>query len=277
MRKFYILNEVNERFSLWGNRVYMVEPAGLGIKRDISYIRIGNTFVGGKKSIAQSNIGGKIEFLDPGANKKFQEFYKFCAASASLRLVYDPGDGTEYIRDIDILEVGKSEKTGATLPISVSFACKSLYYTQANSRFAFESISDEKRYDYSYDYAYGDYGTYEANITNNGHVEAPFECTIYGYCTVPAIRVYKGDNLLYMVEFPVTVAAGEYIRYSSRDGELEATLVSGDTEINLMTSLDISNANFFKIPLGNSKIVFTTASESKNNITMTIYKMFEVV
>ena len=44
MRKFYIENEVNERFSLWGNRVYLVEPSGLGIKHDASYIRIGQTY-----------------------------------------------------------------------------------------------------------------------------------------------------------------------------------------------------------------------------------------
>ena len=128
-----------------------------------------------KKSISQSNIGGKIEFLDPGANKKFNEFYNFAAAAKELYLVYDPGDGTEYIRDIDILEVGKTERTGATLPISINFACKTLYYLRNNNRFTFEPSESEKRYDYSYDYVYGDYGTYQATINNNGHVDAPFD------------------------------------------------------------------------------------------------------
>lgn len=278
MRKFYILNEINERFSLWGNRVYMIEPSGLGITYDSSYIRIGNSFLRDKRHIAQGNVGGKIEFLDPGANKRFREFFDFCAAAESLRLVYDPGDGVEYIRDIDIVEVGKTEKTGATLPISVSFACKSLYYLQSNNRFTFETTDAEKRYDYAYDYAYGDYGTYEATINNNGHVEAPFECTIYGYCTDPAIHIFKDGKLLYEVEFPVAVAANEYIRYSSRDGQLEATLVAADgSETNLMNLLDISNANFFKIPIGASKIMFNSSSESKNTIAVTIFKMFEVV
>ena len=78
MRKFYIENEIRERFSLWGNRVYMVEPSGLGIKHDATYIRIGNSFLRNKKmQVAQSEIGGKIEFLEPNANKKFVEFYNF--------------------------------------------------------------------------------------------------------------------------------------------------------------------------------------------------------
>lgn len=277
MRKFYLLNEINERFSLWGNRVYMVEPEGLGIKYDASYIRIGNSFLKDSRSISQSNIAGKIEFLEPGANKRFRAFYDFCAAAESLRLIYDAGDGTEYIRDIDIVEIGKTEKTGATLPISVSFACKSLYYLQSNNRFTFESSDSEKRYDYAYDYQYDEYGTYQADIYNNGHVDAPFECMIYGACANPAIYLLKDGELIYEVVFPIDVAEGEYIRYSSRDGELEATLVSGDTGKNLMNLLDISNANFFKIPVGNSKIIFSSSGANKNAVTITIYKMFEVV
>lgn len=277
MRKFYIENERNERFSLWGNRVYMVDPSGLGVSYETSYIRIGNSFLRNNKHISQSKIGGKIEFLDPGANKKFNDFFGFCAAASSLHLVYDPGDGTEYIRDIDISEVEKTERTGATLPISISFTCKSLYYLRNNNRFVFESAEREKRYDYEYDYTYGDYGTYEAPIHNNGHVEAPFECVIHGYCVNPSIYIVKNDHTLYEVVFPVAVENGEYIRYSSRDGELEATLVSEGKETNLMPFLDITKDNFFKIPVGNSKIMFRSSSGSTNIITMTIYKMFEVV
>ena len=277
MRKFYVENEINERFSLWGNRVYMVEPSGLGVKHEASYIRIGNSFLRSKMHVAQGAIAGKIEFMDPGANKKFNEFYAFCAAAVKLYLVYDPGDGTEYIRDIDIAEVGKTERTGGTLPISVTFNCKSLYYLRNNNRFIFETTPNEKRYDYQYDYAYGDYGTYEAIIDNNGHVEAPFECMIYGYCVNPAIYIMRNNEILYEVTFPVAVEEGEYIRYSSRDGMLEATLVADGKEINLMPLLDISKDNFFKIPVGSSKIMFNSSSVSTNVITATIYKMYEVV
>ena len=277
MRKFYIENEINERFSLWGNRVYMVEPSGLGIKHEATYIRIGNSFMRNKMNISQAKIGGKIEFIGADANKKFKEFYDFCSAASDLHLVYDPGDGTEYIRDIDILEIGKTERTGATLPISIDFACKSLYYLRNNNRFIFEVSDNEKRYDYQYDFQYGDYGTYETQINNNGHAEAPFECSIYGYCVNPTIRIIKGSEILYEVVFPVVVAEGEYIRYSSRDGALEATHVTEAGEINLMNILDIEKDNFFKIPVGNSKITFTSASESTNVITVTIYKMYEVV
>lgn len=278
MRKFYIENEFNERFSLWGNRIYMVEPSGLGIKHDATYIRIGNAFLRNKQmQVAQSEVGGKIEFMDPGANERFREFYDFCAAASELFLVYDPGDGKEYIRDIDIAEVGKTERTGGTLPISVKFSCKSLYYLRNNNTFVFEPETEEKRYDYRYDYIYSDYGTYDAMINNNGHVAAPFDCIINGYCVNPAIYIIKNGKTMHEVVFPVAIEEGEYIRYSSRDGMLEATLVSGEKETNLMNTLDIENDNFFKIPLGDSKLVFTSGSASTNIITITIYKMYEVV
>lgn len=277
MRKFYIENEKNERFSLWGNRVYMVDPTGLGIRREASYIRIGNSFLRNKMHISQSKIGGTIEFIGADANKKFNEFYNFCAAANALHLVYDPGDGVEYIRDIDIAEVGKTERTGGTLPISIDFACKSLYYLRNNNRFIFEVTEDEKRYDYAYDFTYGDYGTYQAAINNNGHAPAPLECAIYGYCVNPAIHIIKDDKTLYEVEFPISVEEGEYIRYSTRDGMLEATLVSGSNETNLMHLLDITKDNFFKIPVGDCEIVFTSDSASTNVIAVTVYKMFEVV
>lgn len=278
MRKFYIENEVNERFSLWGNRVYMVDPSGLGIKHSASYIQIGNAFIRNKKlQVAQSTIGGKIEFVDPGANEKFIEFYNFCAAASELKLVYDPGNGKEYIRDIDIAEAGKTERTGATLPISIKFTCKTLYYLRNNNSFVFESEAAEKRYDYQYDFTYNDQGTYETMIENDGHVEAPFDCYIYGYSANPSILISKDNETLYEVNFPVAVEEGEYIRYSSRDGMLEATLVSGEKETNLMNLLDIEKDNFFKIPIGKSKIVFSSSSLSTNIITLTIYKMYEVV
>lgn len=277
MRKFYVENERNERFSLWGNRVYMVDPGGLGVKHEAEYIRIGNSFLRNKMNVAQSKITGKIEFMQPGANKKFTEFYNFCAAASSLHLIYDPGDGVEYVRDIDIAEVDKTEKTGGTLPISIGFNCKSLYYLKNNNRFIFEKAENEKRYDYQYDYTYRDNGTYEAIINNNGHVAAPFDCTIYGYVANPSIRVIKDKETIYEVVFPVIVEAGEYIRYSSRDGHLEATLVSGSKETNIMYTLDIMKDNFFKIPVGNSTLVFSSSAESTNVITATVYKMFEVV
>ena len=278
MRKFYIENEFRERFSLWGDRVYMVDPSGLGIKHDATYIRIGDSFLRNKKmQIAQSEVGGKIEFVDPGANKKFNKFYNFCAAASALYLIYDPGDGKEYIRDIDIAEASKTERTGATLPISVKFNCKSLYYLRDNNSFKFEPDTIEKRYDYRYDYAYSDHGTYEAMIDNSGHVEAPFECIINGYCVDPTISIVKDNKTIHEVVFPIAVELGEYIRYSSRDGELEATLVSGSSETNLMNVLDIEKDNFFKIPVGKSNIVFSSANSSTNIVTITIYKMFEVV
>lgn len=278
MRKFYVENEVNERFSLWGNRVYMVDPSGLGIKHAASYIRIGNSFIRNKKlQVAQATVGGKIEFLDPGANEKFIEFYNFCAAASELKLVYDPGNGKEYIRDIDIAEAGKTERTGGTLPITIKFTCKTLYYLRNNNNFVFESEAAEKRYDYQYDFTYNDQGTYETMIENDGHVEAPFDCYIYGYSANPSILISKDNETLYEVSFPVAVEEGEYIKYSSRDGMLEATLVSGDKTTNLMNMLDIEKDNFFKIPIGKSKIVFSSSSLSENIITLTIYKMYEVV
>lgn len=277
MRKFYIENETNQRFSLWDNRVYMIDPAGLGIKHEASYIRIGHSFARGKMNVKQSEISGTIEFLDPGASKKFKEFYDFCAAASELHLVYDPGDGTEYIRDIDISEIGKTERKGGSLPISANFVCKSLYYLKNNNRFTFEPSENEKIYDYIYDYSYGDYGQYEAQILNNGHVEAPFECVIHGECTNPEIHIVKDNKTLYEVVFPVSVEEGEYIKYSSRDGMLEATLVSGSVERNIMPLLDINKDNFFKVPVGNSKIVFHSGNDSKNIVEVIIFKMYEVI
>lgn len=278
MRKFYIENELNDRFSLWGNRVYMVDPTGLGIKHDATYIRIGNSFIRNKNlQVAQATIGGKIEFLDPGANERFIEFYNFCASASELKLVYDPGNGKEYIRDIDIAEAGKTERTGSTLPISVKFDCKTLYYSRDNNTFLFESASSEKRYDYQYDFTYNDQGIYETMVENDGHVEAPFDCYIYGYSANPSINILKDNETLYEVNFPIAVEEGEYIKYSSRDGMLEATLVSKNKKTNLMNLLDIEKDNFFKIPIGKSKIVFSSSSLSTNIVMLTIYKMYEVV
>ena len=276
MRKFYIENELNERFDLQSSSVFFMDPGGLGVDNTLNYIQIGDSFINDYKAVNQSNISGKIEFIDPGAYKNARSFFNWCARAKKLYLVYDAGDGVEYMRDIDIASFDKSERNGGTLPIGAKFNCKSLYYLKNNSRFLIEPVEEEMRFDFTFDKRFSDFGSYELNFNNDGHTEAPFDCLIYGYVSNPIIQVYQDDLLISEVIFPVTLEKDEYIHFCTRDGMLEVTKYGEKIE-NLMPLLDIEKENFFKIPIGASKIKFISDFATTNTIIMNVFKMYKIV
>lgn len=279
IRFFALENEYGNRYELDSpEKGFLSDPQGLGYEINSSYSPIGSSFIRNFKKDKQQTITGSVLFVGVTAYQNYQTFVNFINASEKLKLVYITQAG-EYLRDIDVARVGKSEITQKkVLECPVDFACRSLFYSNYVDRFRIERVEGEARWDFRWDVRFNDYGTRAVNVSNNGHVEAPFEVEIYGYCENPKITIFKGSKAVASVVFKTTLQEGEKITYSSLDGDLYCYRIDAQSgRENFTSKLDIHNTNFFKLPVGDCTVDFTSDTGAANRTLLTVYKYFRTV
>nr|DAY18879.1 MAG TPA: Baseplate protein [Caudoviricetes sp.] len=279
IRFFALENEYGNRYELDSpEKGFLSDPQGLGYEINSSYSPIGSSFIRNFKKNKQQTITGSVLFVGGNVYQNYQTFVNFINASEKLKLVYITQAG-EYLRDIDVARVGKSEITQKkVLECPVDFACRSLFYSNYVDRFRIERVEGEARWDFRWDVRFNDYGTRAVNVSNNGHVEAPFEVEIYGYCENPKITIFKGAEVVASVVFKTTLQEGEKITYSSLDGDLYCYRIDAQSgRENFTSKLDIHNTNFFKLPVGDCTVDFTSDTGAANRTLLTVYKYFRTV
>ena len=279
IRFFALENEYGNRYELDSpEKGFLSDPQGLGYEINSSYSPIGSSFIRKFKKDKQQTITGSVLFVGGNVYQNYQTFVNFINASEKLKLVYITQAG-EYLRDIDVARVGKSEITQKkVLECPVDFACRSLFYSNYVDRFRIERVEGEARWDFRWDVRFNDYGTRAVNVSNNGHVEAPFEVEIYGYCENPKITIFKGAEVVASVVFKTTLQEGEKITYSSLDGDLYCYRIDAQSgRENFTSKLDIHNTNFFKLPVGDCTVDFTSDTGAANRTLLTVYKYFRTV
>lgn len=279
IRQFYLENEYGLRRGLNSPASgLLTKPSGLGYSMDISYSAIGHSFIQNFLKEKQQSIQGTLIFGTGLPYKAYSKFIAYVNGAENLKLIYKT-DAGEYYRDVDLVEVGKSEKTEAkVLECPVKFNCKSLFYSNQIDRFVVNRSQGELRWDFTWPARFNDYGFRRAMIQNTGHVPAGFELEIFGYCENPSVIVTQNRKELSRVQFPTILQVGEKISYSSVDGNLYCYRVDEKgVETNFSDSLDINNANFFKLPVGDSQIEFTSDTGVSNRTVMTIYRFYRAV
>ena len=279
IRKFYLENEYGQRWDLnHPASGLLTGPDGLGFAMDSSYAMIGHSFIQNYLKDRQQTVSGTLVFGTSSPYTAFNKFGNFVNAAQKMKLVYKT-DAGEYWRDVDLVELGKSEITKArVLECKIKLTCKSLFYSDRVDRFVITRSEGEMRWDFRWPARFNDYGFRKININNFGHVPAPFELEICGYCENPVVILHQNGKEAARVKFPTVLQADEKIRYSSVDGNLYCYRVDAvGAESNFSDSLDINNANFFKLPVGDSQLEFTSDTGATNRTTMTIYRFFRVV
>lgn len=279
IRFFALENEYGNRYELDSpERGFLTDPQGLGYELNTSYASIGSSFIRNFKKDKQQTITGNLVLIGAAAYQNYQVFVNFVNASQNLKLIYITNAG-KYIRDVDLVSVGKTEITQSrVLECPVKFVCKSLFYSNHVNRFKIERVEGEVRWDFRWDVRFNDYGSRTLNINNNGHVEAPFELELFGYCEKPKVIVSQNGETMATVIFPITLQIDEKIIYSSLDGDLYCYKVDkqGNKE-NITSKLDIHNTNFFKLPVGDCMVDFTSDTGAANKTVLTVYKFFRTV
>lgn len=277
MRKFWIENEYGLRMSMNDIRTgFFTSPSGLGFSENISYINIGDSYIRSKATTEQGNITGVIVFReDP--YQKYEDFISFICGGGKLKLVYSTSAG-EYIRDVDVKSVAKSEIENGALQCEIGFACRSLFYKNQNTVFEIDHLEGELRFNFRWPARFNDYNNREVTVKNNGHVPAAFTAKIYGYSENPKIELIQNNKVVSSVKFPIILQQGELIEYSSLDGDLYCNMT--DTEgitQNIVNDLDIENNNFFKIPVGESVLRVSGDTDATNKSIIQVFIFYKTV
>ena len=92
------------------------------------------------------------------------------------------------------------------------------------------------------------------------------------------MTVNQNGKELYRVKFPTILQRDEKILYSSVDGNLYCIRVDENgNQTNFADALDINNSNFFKLPVGDSQIEFTSDTGASNRTVLEVYKFYRMV
>lgn len=278
MRKFFLENEYGVRLDLNSPDVgFLTSPSGLGYNMTANYVNIGNSYLNSYMNTNQAEIKGTLVFGGRNPYENYEKYVDFVNAAQKLRIVYVPITG-EYFRDVDMVSIDKGEMGKGVLSCTVSFKCRSLFYINKEDRFVIERSEGELRFDFRWPARFNDYSERTVIFDNRGHVPASFTAEIFGYTENPVIEIVVNGVVMAKVQFDVILQEGERILYSSLDGDLYCYKAYKDgRQENIASTLDINNLNFFKLPVGECLVRFTSTTGVTNKTVMQIYQFFKTV
>ena len=193
VRKFYLVNKRGKRYELLTRRQFLHSPGGLGYQESTIYQRLGEQFSVVDEGLEQGEITGSVFFPNPNAYDKYFEFVQFCR-DTPIYLTYVPVK-QEYMRQVRLDTIGKTEIEGTGLNCSVTFKALTLWYKRVKSINDSGDSSSGKEYEYTYDYRYSTNATNTVSFDSDSYNDSPIRLTIFGECTNPRWQHYV-DNVL---------------------------------------------------------------------------------
>ena len=281
MAKFYIENEKGDRIDLQDELNYGLYEGmkDIGYSQDASFTRVGDYYSCDSKNPKQSDIDFDINFFEVGEKSVYQKVSDvgdFLVNAERLYYVYVPEE-IEYKREVEFVNFSQNTKEGY-LSYSVKLSPLTLFYAENIVALDVDRTEGEKRYRFRWNASYNDYANRSVKIKEGNQADIAFDLKIYGYVVNPKISVYKGATLIKAITFPVTLQEGEYLKYSSRDLELEIKKVDAlGNETNLISEFSLEDDIFFKLDKNGCIIKFTSDVGVMNKILFTPYIYKKVV
>ena len=281
LAKFYIENEKGDRIDLQDELNYGLYEGmkDIGYSQDASFTRVGDYYSCDSKNPKQSDIDFDINFFEVGEKSVYQKVSDvgdFLVNAERLYYVYVPEE-IEYKREVEFVNFSQNTKEGY-LSYSVKLSPLTLFYAENIVALDVDRTEGEKRYRFRWNASYNDYANRSVKIKEGNQADIAFDLEIYGYVVNPKISVYKGATLIKAITFPVTLQEGEYLKYSSRDLELEIKKVDAlGNETNLISEFSLEDDIFLKLDKNGCIIKFTSDVGVMNKILFTPYIYKKVV
>ena len=278
-RQFTLINEYGQSYPL--NNVptgFLMNPSGLGYAISRSYTLFGSEWIKSDDQIEQTAITGTIYFGSGDPYQRSHEFTEFVMTSRELTLSYQTPIGT-YYKDVDVSRYGKTEiSTSGFLECEIELLPKTLWYLPNNLVVKLETVAGTGlRFTFRLPNRWQNYTNGIATIDNDGHVPAPFKASIAGPISNPSIVLLQNSEEVARLDVIAEVADGETLEYSSKDGNIYLYIDDGNGHhTDLATSLDITNANIFKIPIGSYQLRLEADSQI-TSATFVVYKQYIAV
>ncbi|MDD2954357.1 MAG: hypothetical protein PHC95_14605 [Parabacteroides sp.] len=281
MVKWYLENEYATQIDLQNEDVCIATAVtGLGMDTKSEYIGIGDHFIRNYLNPAMTALQLTLSFFNPSIYDKIQAVANFLVTAEKLFLVYQPGlsSGIVYRREVEVSSYLKDSAKDGYISYKLKLNPTSLFYYKKSTRFEISEMEGEKRYDFEWDAVFNDCANRTLSIPGGNHVDVAFSVVINGYTENPKIEIVSNEKTVHELVIPVTVQEGQFITYSSIDGDLLCTLTDASGNVtNLVNNFDLATNVFFKIPKAGATIQFTSDTDVMNTIVFTAYFFFKVV
>lgn len=282
VRKFLLENEKGQQYRLdsLNEGCFLVSPSNLGYSYESDFVRLGYSFIENNRQIQQKNPAGTAYFK---SYDKVKEFIDFVENSTSLKWVYIvPFEEEEksYYRDVTIVKLDKTEKSGKWLACPVEFAGLSLWYEENTIIYTITPQSNEIRWDFEWDSRFTDYDSRNLQYINQGHTEAPILVEMDGHLVNPKIELYVEGELYQSVEITVDIAEYEKLLYGTRENDFYINRQKTDGTLESLFDLDYidpANDNVIRLPKNKSCELRLTADNEVLNAQVTILPQYKAV
>lgn len=282
VRKFLLENEKGQQYRLdsLNEGCFLVSPSNLGYSYESDFVRLGYSFIENNRQIQQKNPAGTAYFK---SYDKVKEFIDFVENSTSLKWVYIvPFEEEEksYYRDVTIVKLDKTEKSGKWLACPVEFAGLSLWYEENTIIYTITPQSNEIRWDFEWDSRFTDYDSRNLQYINQGHTEAPILVEMDGHLVNPKLELYVEGELYQSVPINVEIAEYEKLLYGTRENDFYINRQKTDGTLESLFDLDYidpANDNVIRLPKNKSCELRLTADNEVLNAQVTILPQYKAV
>lgn len=282
IRKFLLENEKGQQFNMndLNEGCFLISPENLGYSYTSDFVKLGYSFIENNRDIQQKSPAGTAYFK---SYDKVKEFIDFVENSNELKWIYIiPFESEEkkYYRDVTIVKLDKTEKSGKWISCPIEFAGLSLWYEENTVVYTVEQLTDEIRWDFMWDSYFSDYDSRNLQYINQGHIEAPVHIEMSGYLLNPKIELYIDGQLYQTVEIKTEIEEYEKLIYDTRVNNFQISKQKTDGTIENLFSLDnidFQNNNVIRIPKNRSCEIRLTADNDVLNAKLTIYPQYKAV
>ena len=282
-RRFYLENEQKQRFNLQDlkNGALLISPAGLGLSMSRAYEMTGDAARAVDEAFPIRSFTCVIVLDGRRAYDGYRALVNFIATSGSMRLVYAPryeSASSEFLADIEVENVSKSEVRGGRMECDVSITLKGAWYKRESLRVVAEKTGVELRYDKMYEYTYSDVSTDAIEIYNDGHFDAPILLEAEGELVNPRLSLYVNGALRSELVVTAVIETGETLVFCTKDDELALMkrLPDGGSE-SMISCITVENDNFFKLPKGLSMLSLSADNEISTKSVITVFTSYKAV
>lgn len=284
IRRFLLENEKGQQFRMdnLNDGCFLVSPNDLGYSYKTDFVRLGYNFIENNREIQQKNPSGTAYFK---SYDKVKEFIDYIENSNELKWVYIiPFDLEEktFYRDVIIVKLDKTEKTGKWLSCPIEFAGLSLWYEENTTIYTIEPVQNEIRWDFRWDSSFSDYNSRSLQYINQGHTEAPIMVEFDGKVINPEIQLYVEGRLYQELKFNITINEYEKLLYCTKRNEFYINKQNTDGTLEDLYDLDViqdfANINeIIRIPKNKSCELKLTADNDVLNAKITVWTYYKAV
>lgn len=201
-RKFWLINSLGNRYDFTDpkHKAFLNEPNGLGFRRQISTLVVGNSELVTSRQFQLTDVQGDLLFYDGTNGDKYQGYYDFIqfAKFKPLELHYlTPNNLVAYHCDVEFMQSNKSEvDQDSILHVPVVFHRLTEWLTDEDQSYVMtnDPIDDGKYHDLIYDYHYAGTNLSNTPINNNGTDDVGFILEITGEVENPQFTLTQGGE-----------------------------------------------------------------------------------